>query len=163
MHADSLTDPSLTRRAFTHNLSALIVWGVLALEGVYFLFLALSMANASGTADPNAAQPGAAVFIAILLTFLSASYATRRANTRGWLHILAPVFLVYGLFALATAAALNEDVRGFWKTSSVTANALSGFGFMAVGVFSIVARLFMPKNEAMHALPPNAPADRPEP
>jgi hypothetical protein len=161
----------MTRREFTARLSARIVWMGLALEAVYFFYLAATLAAAARNTpgwSPDMAAPGIVVFtafIGIVMLLGAVLYFLPLFKIRGWFHLLSPVFLLYGLFALSMAGYLTQKIYGEWKGGSVTLNALSGFVFMLLGIFVVTARLFMPKTEAqaIGALPPHAPADRPEP
>jgi hypothetical protein len=161
----------MTRREFTHRLSARIVWMGLGLQALYFFYLAAVLAAAfRGTPNWSPEQPLPSVvvsvgFIGCALLAMSVTYFLKLFRIRGWFHLSTPLFLIYGLFALAMAGELTQKIYGEWQGGSATLNGISGFGFMLIGLFAMIARLFMPQEEAdaIGALPPQAPADRPEP
>jgi hypothetical protein len=161
----------MTRREFTARLSARIVWMGLILESVYFFYLSSRIAAAvRGTPgwQPDGAEPSSVVMTAVLGCIVLGAgivYMLQLFRIRGWFHLLAPVFLVFGLFQVIGSIGLTDYIYGTWKTLPVALNAAAGFGFMLLGVFAIIARMFMPRWQANAegALPPNAPADRPEP
>ncbi len=121
--------------------------GLIALEGLYFAWIAYSISTTIRLAPTGeAAEVLRHLAVAnlargLLLLIAAVAYGTNWLQIRRWLYLFSILALPYGIWSFHGWYALMISWKGLFTGDLVALGSASGIGFIAIGVLLVVVRV----------------------